>query len=342
MSHAAFDRLVAEQHYFSAIVGNPPYQKSAAQKDGLSLRNVSKAVPIYQEFVERAKTLQPAVMSVIMPARWYTGGWGLDVFRTAMLTDPTLSHLIDFRRSSQIFPATDVNGGVSVCLWTNNPPLLPRVQRYDLAQQCVEDSSRRLSLPAAEFLVRDHRSLTIIEKAVALQKTNGAFTDHFVGGYGLSTNFTAHQPKPDNLTEPVSLFFIGERVLWMDRSLIPSKQDSLDQWKLFIPLSHNERSNVYVGRVHMLTPPSACTHSYIAVQFDSREQAESALAYVRTKTFRFLVGQLKISPIGTKRVYRLVPALPWDQTWTEQNVSEALGLTPQEIAYIEASVAPAR
>ena len=56
---------------------------------------------------------------MIVPARWYSGGRGLDDFRDEMLHDDRLCELHDFPETKDCFPGLNIRGGVCYFLWSN-------------------------------------------------------------------------------------------------------------------------------------------------------------------------------------------------------------------------------
>ncbi len=82
----------------------------------------TSAAPIYQHFVEQAKALEPRYLSMVIPARWFAGGKGLDEFRESMLTDDRLRSIDDYLSASDVFPGVGLKGGVCYFLWDRDNP----------------------------------------------------------------------------------------------------------------------------------------------------------------------------------------------------------------------------
>lgn len=72
----------------------------------------ASATPVYNLFVDTARALKANYISMIMPARWYSGGKGLDEFRISMLEDQHISRLDDFLNPETVFPNTNIRGGL--------------------------------------------------------------------------------------------------------------------------------------------------------------------------------------------------------------------------------------
>lgn len=139
---------------FDVVVGNPPYQLNDGGGTG------SSAKPIYNLFLEQAKKLNPRYISMIIPARWYSGGKGLDDFRSEMLEDKRIRKLIDYADSRDCFPGVDIAGGVCYFLWDRDNKGICEVETI----RKNETIKSERYLDEFETFVRDNIAINIIHK----------------------------------------------------------------------------------------------------------------------------------------------------------------------------------
>ncbi len=146
---------------FDVIIGNPPYQLS---DDGFG----TSALPIYQLFVEQAKALEPRYLSMVIPARWFAGGKGLDEFRESMLADDRLRSIDDYLSASDVFPGVGLKGGVCYFLWDRDNRGACRVTTH-YKDEPLSSTSRQLLEEGVDVFIRFNEGLSILKKVVAVE-----------------------------------------------------------------------------------------------------------------------------------------------------------------------------
>jgi len=343
---ARMGELFGENMQFDVIIGNPPYQ---LDDGGFGV----SAAPIYQKFVEQAKQLDPRFLSMIIPARWFAGGKGLDEFREAMLSDQRMRSIDDFLNASDVFPGVGLKGGVCYFLWNRDNLGLCRVTTHSKhAPQST--STRRLLEDGLDVFVRFNEGLSILRKVVAVETGQSDSLalpeecrfDRLVSArkpFGLDTAF---QGESRGGTADVLVYRNGGTG-YLARKEVEAGEHLIDSWKLFVSYAapgtgnkdtypHRIISTPFVGE-----PGSISSETYLCVgPFKSRRFAEGALSYLSCRLPRLLILLHKPSQHTTKKVYAFVPAQDWGRKWTDADLYAKYGISDEEIAFIESLVRP--
>jgi len=153
--------LFGEDMQFDVIIGNPPYQLNT---DGFG----TQARPIYHQFIQQAKALAPRFLCMVIPARWFSGGMGLDEFRESMLTDNRIRSIVDYLTASDVFPGVGLKGGVCYFLWERDNPGLCHVTTY-YKNEPPSTATRKLLEEGADIFIRFNEGLSILKKVVAVE-----------------------------------------------------------------------------------------------------------------------------------------------------------------------------
>ena len=316
---------------FDAVVGNPPYQIM----DGGSK---ASATPVYNYFVEQAKELNPAYISMIIPARWYSGGRGLDSFRESMLHDHRIRQLFDYSDSNDCFAGVDIAGGICYFLWDKNHDGSCEVVNFHNGARY--ETHRQLD--GNKVFVRYGQALSILNK---VQQHTTEFYDSRVSSqkpFGLRTYVV---PTEDGDIQLRYNKGIGP----FKRELVTGASDWIDKWKVimsYLTYDHAGRADKDGKRrifstMEVLPPKVVCTETYIVVDtFNSEIEAKNLLQYLKTKFVRFLVAQVTTTQHISKANFALVPIQDFSKEWTDAKLYEKYGLTDEEIAFIESMIKP--
>lgn len=331
---------------FDVIIGNPPYQLSDSGYG-------TSATPIYHLFVEQAKELEPRYLSMVIPARWFAGGKGLDEFRQSMLVDDHLRSIADYLSAADIFPGVGLKGGVCYFLWERDNPGLCRVTTH-YKDWPVSTAHRSLHEAGVDVFVRFNEGLSILKKVVSVEsgETNSLSLpeskrfDRLVSSrkpFGLTTKFRGKPAEDDG---DVLVYRNGGRG-YIARDSISTGTELIDAWKVYVGRAapgtgnkdtypHRILSTPFIGE-----PGSISSETYLCVgPFESQPEAESVLSYLSCRLTRLLVLLHKPSQDTSRKVYEFVPTQEWNRTWTDRELYVRYGISGSEIAFIERIVRP--
>ncbi len=317
---------------FDVIIGNPPYQLS----DG---GNGASAKPIYQLFVSQAMKLNPTYLSMIIPARWYAGGKGLDDFRDMMLKNNHIKNLVDYNNSADCFPGVSVAGGICYFLWQkdyNGPCKVVNFKNNEFS----EPVERKLS--EYSTFVRDNEYIKIIRK---IQKLNEPTMDKEVfsrNSFTLSSNERGHKVKSSGDCALLS----SEGYSFINKDAFTDRERILDKYKVIITYAMSggnkpgtDGKYQIISSLMSLPPQSVCTETYLVLgAFENDIEAKNMVSYVKTKFFRFLLLQALSSIHITKSVFQFVPQQNLKIEWTDELLYKKYELSADEITCIESVI----
>ena len=331
---------------FNAVVGNPPYQIMDGGGTG------SSATPIYNKFVDLAKLLNPNNVSMIIPAKWYTGGKGLDEFRANMLNDKQLVKLFDYEDSRDCFPTVDIAGGVCYFLWNKGSD--NKCVVTSILGSFRNESTRYLN--EHDTFIRNQKVLDIINKVKSQTFTSFLSQTVYVSKpFGIRSFQRGFPAKPGR---NISLFG-SDGITYMEEKDVPQNKEIVDKWKVIMSKASAEHAGQtdangrkrIVSRLEVLPPYTICTESYLLLDiFDNEEEAQNLKKYIRTCFTRFLLASILITQNIVRDKFKFVPIqnyknnsdIDWSQSIPDidRQLYTKYNLSDDEIAIIEKMIKP--
>ena len=332
--HKPLKEIFHKDMQFDVIIGNPPYQLS----DG---GQAASARPIYHYFVEQAMKIQPRYLCMIIPARWYAGGKGLDQFRSNMLGNNQIKYLIDYSNSADCFPGVNIAGGVCYFLWDKSYKGQCTITSIASGNESTTDTR---DLNEYNVLVRNNTSIHIIRKVLRDKNTMDSVV-FSRNAFGVSSNIRGTEIK-QNCNDVLLCTSDGD--CFYPRERIDDKRSILNKYKVIITYAMSggnkptaDGNYQVISTLRILKPNEVCTETYLILStFDNESQAYNICSYVRTKTFRFLLLQALTSIHITKDSFQFVPLQDFSHPWTDEMLYKKYGLTEDEIAFIESMIRP--
>lgn len=326
---------------FDVIISNPPYQLNIGEK------KENYSIPIYHKFVDCAKKLNPRYLTMIIQARWYAGGRGLDEFRTNMLNDDRLSIIHDYPDAYDVFPGVQIKGGVCYFLWERERHGDCAVTTH-LNGRSVGPIIRPLLEKGNDTFIRYNQAISILNKVRKRKFKSFSKLVSAQTPFGIITSYKG-TPEPESNSD-VKMYISGNdekykgKAFYAPYNKITKGHEMIPWEKVYISKAGSGSDSFphqILGKPFYGEPNTICNQSYLVIgPFKDKKECENVISYISTKFFRFLVLQKKNSQDAMEAVYQFVPIQDFSKPWTDEELYKKYKLTKEEINFIESMIKP--
>lgn len=336
---------------FNAIVGNPPYQEVISNE-----RNKSLAKQLFPNFVINAIELEPDYVSLITPARWFTGNAQDQSFiklRNFFRENNHISKIYYYQDANDIFDNVEIKGGIDYFLYESSYQGKVEVNSYFNTDYISKN--RDLFLEGIDIILVNYEDYEIVENVKINNSSFESFMNITTGRnpFGIigKENIVLGMSESEPFDGCVELRCKNNEIRYMNPENVQKNLEIFHNYKVFISKSAGDPKtdkkvigNPYIGKKY-----TACTDSLITIgNFDNITEAENLQKYLKTKFLRYLVSIYKSSQNVYQIVYELVPLqdftndsdIDWSKSIAEidNQLYEKYGLSDDVISRIENSI----
>lgn len=356
---------------FDYCIGNPPYQ------DSTQTNNRDSAV--YQFFYDSLDEISNKYM-LISPARFlFNTGLTSKEWNKKMLSDEHLKVLYYNPVSSNVFTNTDIKGGVAI-VYKDKSKIFGAIHEFIPDENLREISSHfnkdlKNNLPSIIYGGRSDLKFndlfitenpeTIELRLKAIQKKHKNVTqlspneEYEIKSSTLevlSKYFQSDEPskqEKDQYYSILGLVHSKREIKWIERKYLNARypeKNNIQQWKVFVPESNGSGIFGEILSTPIIAGPNeSCTPTFISIGcFNSKEEAEHLLKYIKTKLLRALLGILKKTQHNPASNWSYIPLqdftassdIDWSQSISDidKQLYKKYGLSEEEINFIETHV----
>lgn len=309
-------------------VGNPPYQ----EEDGGAQKS---AKPIYHWFVEQLiETPEISEILLVIPARWFAGGKGLDKFRQSMIDSGNIKKIKHFEKSGDVFPTVDIDGGICYLNWDrshNGNPLF-----------ITDRDEKVIDLSLYDIIPDDPGAHDILE--TIRDKWDGLYISEMAWArkpFGLATNYFTQNSSAKS---GIKCLGRNKTVSFIRKSDIPQKSEYINHWKVCIPGAYGgkkgqRRKTLPAKAIFLVEPGTIVTETYMVIDvFSNKKEAENLISLLSTDFSRYLLGLRKITQHIPRERWAFVPYLDANEAWDDEKINKFFGFSAEQVKHIQRKV----
>lgn len=339
---------------FDYVIGNPPYQEN--------IENRSEQPPIYHFFYDAAISVSKCV-EYITPARFlFDAGKTPSIWNKKMLNDKHFKVLMYEQNSQKIFANTDIKGGVAITVRNENKDygqietFIHFVELKTIREKVKTDKNNNFSNLIFSNTSYKYTPLFFNE--------NDGFDKRVSGGSKRYLSSSVFEKFPEvffeNKPEGEYATIIGlknlKRKRYFFKKAYLNPPTNFEKYKVIVPASNGSGaigevfSTPLIGEPLIGEPLIGHTETFISIgSFDTIEEADNCLKYIKSKFARTLLGIKKITQ-GNKKAetWSEIPLqdftsnsdIDWSKSIHEIDLQlyKKYGLDEKEIEFIETHV----
>lgn len=345
---------------FDVVIGNPPYQDES--KGG----NDNYRAPIYNDFYDLSMQLSDLV-TLITPARFlFNAGSTPKDWNQKMLNDEHFKIIKYIANSGDVFPRTDIKGGVVITLDDHTKKFGSISSNYapagiyipfDILVKIMNKVVKRTNSIGLSTIVYAPENYKFTDK---MHKENPTVIGRLSKGhkYDLKSNVFDKLPDifldkdPKDGYEYIKIYGLKNRhrVFGYVRKDYIENKTNFEGWKVFLPKANGSGSLGEILSTPLVGKPLVGnTQTFISIgNFKTEFEANSAMKYIKSKFARVMLGILKVTQDNTSKVWKLVPLqdftpnsdIDWSQSIDDidQQLYRKYDLSQYQIDFIESKV----
>ena len=337
---------------FDFCIGNPPYQ---VEMEG---ENETYMQPIYDRFIDASYDVADKV-ELIHPARFLSNaGATPKQWNEKMLSDNHFKVLKYEASSKNIFPNTDIKGGVAITYHDITKEFEP------IRIFISDDSLRRVYNKLWKNKeISSFESIVHLQMGFNLKKLYELYpqSEQLIGDPGknrrLRSNIFSQMPevftekkKSEDDVKILGVISNKRCYRYVNRAVLDDIDNYLDMYKVIVPASNGSGAIGEVLSTPLIgTPLIGTTQTFIVIGgFETELEANACLKYVKTKLARVMLGILKVTQGNPPEKWHFVPMQDFtdksDIDWTKSvheidlQLYKKYGLSDDEIEFIETHV----
>ncbi|HFU3818195.1 TPA: Eco57I restriction-modification methylase domain-containing protein [Streptococcus suis] len=336
---------------FDIVIGNPPYQEETIGD------NSTFAPPIYHRFVDLSYELADKTV-LITPARFlFNAGSTPKAWNKKMLEDEHLKVIYFEQNSANIFPNTDIKGGVAVT-YRNAKENFGAIETFTAFESLNSILHKVVPLTKVtlDSIISGRGVYKLSDKAlldypeIEYIQSKGHQFDVGSGAFKILSDIVYFDDQQsENDVQILGLENLNRTYKWIKQDYL-NPPESFYKYKVFFPQANGSGAIGEVLSTPLIGDPLiGATETFLSIGgFDTKEEAEACLKYIKTKFVRAMLGVLKITQATTRDKWTKVPLqdftsnsdIDWSRSISDIDAQfyQKYGLSDEEIDFIESKV----